>query len=126
MSSVTTQSTPSTWQSLRHAQFRALWLSGGIYFIGGAMQAMAAAWIIVEMTGSPFLAALVQTAVFMPMFVLSLPAGVWADLTDRRRLILGALAVQAGIGLLLTVLLMSSHLMTGGKKENPPKKLGRK
>lgn len=107
MSSVTTQSAPSTWQSLRHAQFRALWVSGGIYFIGGAMQAMAAAWIIVEMTGSPFLAALVQTAVFMPMFVLSLPAGVWADLTDRRRLILGALVVQAGIGLLLTVLLMT-------------------
>ena len=100
--------TSSIWQSLRHRQFRALWISGGIYFIGNAMQAMAAAWMMVELTGSPFLAALVQTAVFLPMFVLSLPAGVWADLTDRRRLILAALAVQAAIGFLLTVLLMSS------------------
>ncbi len=46
---------------------------------------MAAAWLMVERTGSSFLAALVQTAVFLPMFVLSLPAGVLADTTDRRR-----------------------------------------
>jgi MFS family permease len=52
------------------------------------MQAMAAAWLMVELTGSSFLAALVQTAVFLPMFLLALPAGVLADITDRRRLIL--------------------------------------
>ena len=49
------------------------------------MQTMAAAWMMVELTGSSFLAALVQTAVFLPMFLLSLPAGVLADITDRRR-----------------------------------------
>ncbi len=101
------QVTPSIWHALRHRQFRALWLSGGVYFIGNAMQAMAAAWMMVELTGSSFLAALVQTAVFLPMFLLSLPAGVWADLTDRRRLILVALAVQAATGTLLTVLLLA-------------------
>ncbi len=101
------QVTPSIWHALRHRQFRALWLSGGVYFIGNAMQAMAAAWLMVELTGSSFLAALVQTAVFLPMFLLSLPAGVWADLTDRRRLILVALAVQAATGTLLTVLLLA-------------------
>ena len=101
------QVAPSIWYALRHRQFRALWLSGGVYFIGNAMQAMAAAWMMVELTGSSFLAALVQTAVFLPMFLLSLPAGVWADLTDRRRLILVALAVQAATGTLLTVLLIA-------------------
>ena len=35
-----------------------------------------------------------QTAVFLPMFLLALPAGVLADTTDRRRLILSALAVE--------------------------------
>ena len=67
--------------------FRGLWLFAGIYFLGNAMQAMAAAWLMVELTGSSFLAALVQTAVFLPMFLLSLPAGVLADTTDRARLI---------------------------------------
>lgn len=98
---------PSIWHPLRHPQFMGLWRSGAIYFVGNAMQAMAAAWMMVEITGSSFLAALVQTAVFLPMFLLSLPAGVWADITDRRRLILIALVVQACTGLLLTALALT-------------------
>ena len=97
---------PSIRRTLRHPQFRALWASGSIYFVGNAMQTMAAAWMMVEMTGSSFLAALVQTAVFLPMFLFSLPAGVLADITDRRRLILVALGVQAGVGTLLAGLML--------------------
>ncbi len=70
------------------------------------MQTMAAAWMMVELTGSSFLAALVQTAVFLPMFLFSLPAGVMADITDRRRLILIALAAQAITGTVLAALLL--------------------
>ncbi len=97
----------STWSSLRHAPFRALWQSGCLYFVANAMQTMAAAWMMVELTGSSFLAALVQTAVFLPMFLLSLPAGVLADITDRKRLIVAALAVQAITGALLAALLFA-------------------
>jgi hypothetical protein len=64
------------------------------YFVGNAMQVMAAAWMMVELTGSDFLAAAVQTAVFLPMFLLALPAGVLADTTDRRRLILASLLTR--------------------------------
>lgn len=81
-----------------------------MYFMGNAMQAMAAAWIMVELTGSAFLAALVQTAVFLPMFLLALPAGVLADTTDRRRLILVALSVQAGMSTLLAGLVMAGFI----------------
>ena len=98
---------PSIWRTLRHPAFRALWRGGGAYFIGNAMQVMAAAWMMVELTGSDFLAAAVQTAVFLPMFLLALPAGVLADTTDRRRLMLAALAVQAATGTLLAVLLFA-------------------
>lgn len=105
---------PSTWQTLRHPGFRALWSSGGLYFIGNAMQTMAAAWLMVEITGSSFLAALVQTAVFLPMFLLSLPAGVLADITDRRRLILASLALQAVVGALLAALLFAGFAGPAG------------
>ena len=53
--------------TLRHGAFRALLAGGSVYFVGNAMQAMATAWLMVELTGSSFLAALVQTAVFLPM-----------------------------------------------------------
>src|SRR5258706_6378605 len=79
----------SIWSPLRHPAFRGLWTSGGIYFVGNAMQTMAAAWLMVEITGSSFLAALVQTAGFLPMFVLSLPAGGLARNAHPRRPILG-------------------------------------
>ena len=88
-------SSTSIWSALRFERFRGLWGGGGVYFVGNAMQAMAAAWLIVELTGSSFLAALVQTAVFLPMFVLALPAGVLADTTDRRRLMLASLSTHS-------------------------------
>ena len=97
----------SIWVTLRHRGFRNLWLGSLVYFFANAMQAMAASWLMVELTGSSFLAALVQTAVFMPMFVLSLPAGVLADTTDRRRLIVVALLAQAVTVLVLAVMLMA-------------------
>lgn len=94
----------SLWSALRLPAFRGLWVGSAIYFTGNAMQVMAASWLMVELTGSSFLAALVQTAVFLPMFLLALPAGVLADTTDRRGLILRALAVQVGIVAALAVL----------------------
>ncbi|HYJ98271.1 MAG TPA: MFS transporter, partial [Burkholderiaceae bacterium] len=99
--------------SIRHTLranpvFRGLCAGGLLYFIGNAMQVMATAWLMIELTGSPMLTALVQTAVFLPMFLLSLPAGVLADVTDRRRLLVAALLTQAALVALLTVLLLAN------------------
>ncbi|MBT9552095.1 MAG: MFS transporter [Hydrogenophaga sp.] len=96
----------SIWSPLRQPAFRGLWLCGAVFFIGNGMQTMAAAWLMIELTGSSFLAALVQTAVFLPMFLLALPAGVLADTTDRRRLISGALIAQVGACVLLAGLVL--------------------
>ncbi len=98
---------PSIRATLRHRPFRVLLAGGSVYFVGNAMQAMATAWLMVELTGSSFLAALVQTAVFLPMFLLSLPAGVMADTTDRRRLMLVALLAQAAVVALLGALALA-------------------
>ncbi|MES2972535.1 MAG: MFS transporter [Pseudomonadota bacterium] len=96
----------SLWTPLRLPAFRGLWAGSAVYFTGNAMQVMAASWLMVELTGSSFLAALVQTAVFFPMFLLALPAGVLADTMDRRRLISTALGVQVGVVSLLALLAM--------------------
>jgi MFS family permease len=97
------------WTALRHPVFRIVWLTSGAYFIANAMHVMAVAWLMVERTSSSFLAALVQTAVFLPMFVLSLPAGVLADTTDRRRVMLVSLGVQAVAVALLCGLLLAGR-----------------
>ena len=104
---VPAQGHTTIWMTLRHRSFRRLWIASAVYFIANAMHGMAASWLMVELTGSSFLAALVQTAVFLPMFVLALPAGVLADTTDRGRLILWALGVQAVSVVLLAVLMFA-------------------
>lgn len=104
-SAAPTEGGPGT--ALRHPVFRVLWLTSGAYFIANAMHVMVVAWLTVERTASSFLAALVQTAVFLPMFVLSLPAGVLADTTDRRRLMLVSLGIQAfAVALLCSMLVL--------------------
>ena len=102
-------SSSSNWTPLRHPAFLVLWSGGGVFFLGNAMHTMAVSWLMVEITGSSLLSALVQTAAFLPMFLLSLPAGVLADIADRRRLILASLAVYAVTALLLAVLAVAGH-----------------
>jgi MFS family permease len=106
-------SSTSIWTPLRHVPFRGLWSSGGVYFIGNAMQTMAAAWLMVELTGSSLLAALVQTAVFLPMFLLALPAGVLADTTDRKTLMVRGLITQVGVTVLLVLLVAAGFAGPG-------------
>jgi MFS family permease len=91
---------------LRRPAFRGLMGGSTVYFIGSAMQTTAASWLMVELTGSSFLAALVQTAVFLPMFLLALPAGVLGDITDRGRLIFRTMIVNAAAAALLTGLVI--------------------
>ncbi len=93
----------------RQIAFRGLWGGSAVYFLGGAMQAMATSWLMVELTHSPLLVALVQTAVFLPMFLLSLPAGVLSDTTDRYKIIRAVLLVQLVVAAMLAGLVMSGH-----------------
>ena len=97
------------WTPLRKPAFRGLWASGGVFFLGNAMHTMAVSWLMVQITHSSVLAALVQTATFLPMFLLSLPAGVLADTADRRRLLLGSLAMYAIAAALLTSLVAAGR-----------------
>lgn len=98
---------PSVLATLRRPAFAGLMAGSTVYFLGSAMQTTAAAWLMVELTGSSFLAALVQTAVFLPMFLLALPAGVLGDITDRARLISRSMLVNALAAALLAVLAMA-------------------
>jgi MFS family permease len=99
------------WDPLRHPFFRALWLATVVSNIGTWMQNTAAAWLMTSLTSSTLMIALVQTATTIPIFVLALPAGVLADIIDRRRLILMTqlwmLAIATALGLLTLVGLVS-------------------
>src|SRR5512140_1135968 len=75
----------SAWGPLRNPTFRMLWL---VWLASNTcmwMNDVTAAWVMTTLTSSPTLIALVQTASSLPVFLLGLPSGAFADILDRRR-----------------------------------------
>ncbi|WP_134473932.1 MFS transporter, partial [Pseudomonas aeruginosa] len=91
---------------LRYPLFRALWVASLIANTGFWMQSVGAAWLMVTLSGSALMVALLQTAISLPAFFFGLPAGVFADLLNRRWLLVAIhVAMLLVAGLLLLVLL---------------------
>ena len=95
----------STWSPLRNPTFRSLWLSSGSSNLGALIQVVGAGWLMVQLTPSPVMVALVSSSNTLPMVVLSLLAGALADSFDRRRLMILAQSFMAlaAAGLTLAV-----------------------
>ena len=79
---------PSAWAPLRHRVFLGLFIAQIASNIGSMMQNVGAAWLMGDLSASPTLVALVQTATLLPVFLVGLPAGALADIFDRRRLLI--------------------------------------
>ena len=78
----------SPWSPLAEPIFRALWIATVVSNIGTWMEDVGESWLMVSLTTSPILVALVETAGSLPVVLLALPAGALADVVDRRRLLL--------------------------------------
>jgi len=83
-------------------RFRALWLASVLSNLGGFLQAVAASWLMLELTGSPAWVAAMAASTTLPLLFLSVPAGAAADLVNRRNLLL-----VAQVAMLVAVVAMS-------------------
>lgn len=73
---------------LREPVFAVLWAATVVGNIGSFMRDVASAWMVTELSASPAAVALIQTAATLPIFLLSIPAGVLSDILDRRRFLI--------------------------------------
>ncbi|WP_201195539.1 MFS transporter [Pseudomonas fluorescens] len=99
---------------LRYALFRAVWCATLTANICLWMQNVAAAWLMVQFDPSPLMVALVQTAITLPAFLFGLPAGVYADLIDKRRILIVTHAWMLAATVLLFLLLLNDQLTPWG------------
>ena len=91
---------------LRRPVFRALWLALIVSSMGSWMHDVGAAWLMTTLAPEPFMVSLVQAAMLLPLFLLTLPAGALADIFNRRRYLIGTqlwLSVTAACLGLLTL-----------------------
>jgi len=89
---------------LRHSIFRRIWLASLLSNLGLLIQGVGSAWAMTQMTSSADKVALVQTALMLPVMLISMPAGAIADMYDRRVVALASLSIALSGATALTVL----------------------
>jgi MFS family permease len=111
----TTAGSPAsgTWEPLRNPVFRALWIAVLFGNIGNWMETVGAQWLLVSQPGNSLLVALVQTADTLPVVLLALPAGVLADVFDRRLLLIGTQLFLAAVSATEAGLMVVGQLTPG-------------
>jgi MFS family permease len=101
-------SSTSPFAPLRQPWFRWLWPAVLVTYLGVWMQTVGVQWALVDQPNAGATVALVQTAATLPIMLFALPAGVLADVFDRRWLmftvqvyvflVAGSLAVLTALG----------------------------
>jgi MFS family permease len=97
-------SAPSTFSPLRHRAFLLILLGSLLSHFGNAIQSVGAAWQLTASGQPADIVALVQSATNLPIMLLALPAGAWADMFDKRRVMLTAQLVMFSLSVLLALL----------------------
>lgn len=101
----------SVWAPLKHPAFRILMMGNIAILLGGWMQDIAVAWLMTSLAPEPMMVALLQTAIYLPFVLLSLPAGAIADIFNRRTVLLCA-QVWVFVGVIILGLLTINGVMT--------------
>ena len=113
----------SIWIPLKNRIFRNLWVAS--LLSGSAVSAYdtAATWLMNTMTPSPLFLSLMSTFATLPFFLFTLPAGVLADMFDRKKLlcfmnlwlalVAAGLAIANGIGLANPYLILGTVFLLG-------------
>jgi predicted MFS family arabinose efflux permease len=95
--------------AFRSRDFRIMWSGACTSSIGTWMQKLAQSWLVLELSGSPFLLGLDAFLGESPVFFFALLAGVAADRIDRRRLLIASQIVQMSCALTLATLFATGH-----------------
>lgn len=103
--------------SLRHRNFRLFLFGQFLSQVGTWIQTVAHGWLVLELTGSPFLLGLVTMLGSLPILLFTLYGGVVADRVDKRRFILllqsGMLLEALALGVLTQFDLISVPWVIG-------------
>jgi len=105
-----TSVTPSVFQrvfkAFQYRDFRLMFIGACVSSVGTWMQILAQAWLVLDITKSPFYLGLDAFLSGIPVFLLSIIGGVVADRVERRRVLLCSQYVQMASAFILTLLLL--------------------
>jgi len=94
-------------RALRHRNFLLFWSGAFLSNTGTWMQAVAQGWLVLQLSNSPFWLGVDGFMATAPGLVLTLVGGVFADLMDRRKLLIYTQVVAGLAALTLGVLIVT-------------------
>lgn len=97
-------------RALSHRNFRLFWTGAFLSNTGTWMQAVAQGWLVLQLTNSTFWLGLDGFMATVPGLLLTLLGGVFADLVDRRRLLMYT-QIGAGLSALTLALLIVTNVV---------------
>ena len=89
-------------KAFAYRDFRVMWIGACTSSIGTLMQTFAQAWLVFQITNSSFMLGLDSFLGSVPIVLFSLVGGVFADRTERQKILLGSQFVQMACAFLLT------------------------
>lgn len=101
----------SRWGVFAYPVFTVILVASSISNVGIAMFDTATSWLMTSLNPDPLMVSAVQVATTLPMFLLTLPAGVLTDIVDPRRLLIGAQVAVLGISIAFAAI-VALHLAT--------------
>ncbi len=78
----------STFQALRHRNYRLYWFGQLVSLMGTNMQTIGQAWLVLQLTNSAWQLGIVGAVQFLPVLLFSMFGGVFADRWPKRRVLL--------------------------------------
>jgi MFS family permease len=96
--------------ALKHRNFRLFFFGQGTSLVGTWMQSIAQGWLVLELTDSPFYVGLVSALSSLPILLVSLPAGVFVDRVNKRRMVIITQALSLLQALVLAILIWTHHI----------------
>jgi len=110
MDNSSTPSRPSLLSPLASRIFFAIWVASMASNMGTWIQSVGEKWQMAHLTTSPFLVALIETGTTLPVLLLGLAAGAFADILDRRRLLLCTQLFMLAVAGCLSALTFLHHI----------------
>ena len=99
-----------TFRAFRHRDFRLMWLGACASTIGTFVQQFAQSWLVYDLTKDPFYLGLDLFLGQLPIILLSLVGGVFADRMDRRKMLLGSQYIQMTCAFALAALFFTHRV----------------
>ncbi|HEU0168822.1 MAG TPA: MFS transporter [Chloroflexota bacterium] len=96
--------------TLRHRDFMLLWLGQLVSSTGDMMQNVAIAWNMYLLTNSALMIGLMAAVRAVPSVLLSMYGGAFADVVERKRLLLVVTWIQAGVTAVLVAAAFTGHV----------------